>query len=125
MNPKALAAAALALFFFMRGKAEAKPLEKPPEKKEKWQIALSLIPAIPDDGTGDAEDAIRNGVSSVFAQANGVVRSYRVSDARNVVTVLVEYQGTPKIAVGSVFSLPGSTKATVLSAFKSGDVSTV
>jgi len=117
MNPKAVAAAALALLLLMAGKSEAKPLP------EKWRITLSLNPAIPHDDAGEAEDAIRNGISSAFAQANGLVRDYRVSDSWNVVTVLVEYQGPPKIAVGSTFSLPGNTTAMVLSASKVVEVS--
>lgn len=124
MNAKVVAAAALALLFLLANKSEAKPPEKPLEKKlERWQFVLFLNPAIVQDDTGEAEDAIRNGISSAFAQAYGAVRDYAPSEAGDAVTVQVVFQDTPRIAIGSVFALPYSTYATVLSAVKLDEVS--
>ena len=132
MNGKVAAAGAFALLLLLMGSAQAKPHPQPPPPPpppppkpsiENWNVTLFLIPAILEDDTGDAEDAIHNGVVSKFAQVNGVIRNYEVSDARNVLKLLVVFQGTPNIAVGSSFSLPGNTKATVLSASRAVNVS--
>ena len=106
-----------ALLALMSSKpASAAPPEPKPLSKETWRVTLVMTPSVPEDDTGEAEDAIRNGVSRAFAQVSGFVREYQGSDTRTVFNLLVEFLGAPSITVGHVFALPLGVKATVVSA---------